>query len=456
MTVTCMDLFAGAGGSSVGAEAAGMTPTVAANHWPVATETYAANHPDVRVDTADISQTDPRRYPTTDVLIASPECTNHSQAKGTSRKRQDPSLFDSADLSAERSRATMWDVPRFAEQIDFKAIIVENVVEAVKWVGWRGWCQVMDDIGYHRQTLSLNAMFHGVAQSRDRLFVVFTPKTVAPPDFEITRDAWCPNCERINPCHRAWKNGRTVGKYRSQWIWQCVECRVTCEPDTRAAEEIIDWSLPCPRIGDRDVPLVPKTLARIEAGLWRHYPFLFNTAHGGRISDIDRPHPTVCASDDRQSLIVPLRNNGRSHPTTDPLGTVTAGGNHHGLLMRNNTGGAEMVTPVTEPARTMTTTGHQSLLLPYYGQSQAVRVDQPIGTQTTRDTHALVNAASVVDDCGFRMLEPYEVAAAQAFPEGYISRDLSKKHQVKLAGNAVAPPQMEWVAGRVVKWLEAA
>ena len=35
------------------------------------------------------------------------------------------------------------------------------------------------------------------------------------------------------------------------------------------------------------------------------------------------------------------------------------------------------------------------------------------------------------------MLEPYEVARAMAFPDHYIPRDLPKKDQVKLAGNAV-------------------
>lgn len=125
-------------------------------------------------------------------------------------------------------------------------------------------------------------------------------------------------------------------------------------------------------------------------------------------------------------------------------------------LMRNNTprgNPGQMCTPVTEPARTITTTGHQSLLMPYYGQSIPHGVDQPIGTVTTRDRHALINAESIVDDCGFRMLEPYESAAAMAFTPDYIPRQLPKKHQMRLAGNAVCPPNMEWVAGRVIDWL---
>ena len=161
--------------------------------------------------------------------------------------------------------------------------------------------------------------------------------------------------------------------------------------------------------------------------------FLFNTAHGGRSNTLEDPHPTICASDDRQSLIT-------------------------GFLMRNNTAKGDpssLTTPVTEPARTMTTTGHQSLLLPYYSQSQCQTVDVPIGTQSTRDTRALINAEELVDDCGFRMLEPYEVAAAMAFPKDYIPRDITKKDQVKLAGNAVTPPVMQWICGRLAQALES-
>ncbi|WP_353849879.1 hypothetical protein [Accumulibacter sp.] len=71
-----------------------MTLAVAANHWQTAIDVHQTHFPDARHDCADISQADPRRYPRTRVLLASPECTNHSQARGVSRRRQDPSLWD--------------------------------------------------------------------------------------------------------------------------------------------------------------------------------------------------------------------------------------------------------------------------------------------------------------------------------------------------------------------------
>jgi DNA (cytosine-5)-methyltransferase 1 len=40
-----VDLFAGAGGSSTGAEAAGARVVLAANHWRAAVEVHRDNHP---------------------------------------------------------------------------------------------------------------------------------------------------------------------------------------------------------------------------------------------------------------------------------------------------------------------------------------------------------------------------------------------------------------------------
>jgi DNA (cytosine-5)-methyltransferase 1 len=127
--------------------------------------------------------------------------------------------------------------------------------------------------------------------------------------------------------------------------------------------------------------------------------------------------------------------------------------------MRNNTARGDegqMATPVTEPVRTMTATGAQSLLMPYYGNAVPQPASRPVPTVTTRDRCAVIDPERVVDDCGFRMLEPHEVAAAMAFPAGYIPRDLPKKDQVKLAGNAVTPPVMTWVVGRVAEALGGA
>ncbi|MFE3033026.1 DNA cytosine methyltransferase [Streptomyces canus] len=163
-------------------------------------------------------------------------------------------------------------------------------------------------------------------------------------------------------------------------------------------------------------------------------------------------------------FVVPMRGGGdkeKARPADrDPLHTVSAGGNHHGLvmapkplIMRNNTpkgDPAQMVTGADEPLRTMTTTGHQSLitadplLVPYYGNGQARPVGEPIGTVPTRDRYALIDADGNYDVSKvlFRMLQPKEIQRAMAFADRYKILG-SKRDQVKQLGNAVTPNAAE-------------
>lgn len=134
--------------------------------------------------------------------------------------------------------------------------------------------------------------------------------------------------------------------------------------------------------------------------------------------------------------------------------------------MRNNSSrrdGAEMSTPVTEPLRTLTTRGHQSLitwgdglLLPYYGTGVAKPVTNPVGTLTTRDRYALIQPGDVpidvpaVEDCTFRMLAPTEIAAGMAFATDYQVTG-TKRQQVAGYGNAVTPPAAEVIVSALVE-----
>ncbi len=545
MTITVTDLFCGAGGSSSGAEQVpGVRVRMAANHWRLAVDTHNHNLPHADHDIADISQVDPRRYPTTDILWASPECTNHSQARGIARTDEQPDLFGERlpTEAAERSRATMFDVLRFAERHRYRAIVVENVVDVRDWVMWPAWITGLDNLGYHHQVVYLNSMFaQGIGapapQSRDRLYIVAWRHGERTPDLaRWTRPpAWCPGCQQVVRPIQAWKNPtRQRGRYRQQYVWRCptTACRgVEVYPGVLPAAVAIDWTLPGERIGDRAKPLAPKTLARIKAGLDRyarpiHLEAAGNTFErpgyarawpveeplktmhttpskalacppmvvpaGGTWNDTAQPvgepfrtrttrdtegllvpvegRPGISARTVDQpqrtqtgrlqdALVVPLRNNGVARPAASaPAATVAAAGNHHALVMRNNQGGAEMSTPVTEPVRTMTTRGHQSLirwdhlLVPYYGKSTARQVDQPGGTVTTVDRNALVGPQVAVDDCTFRMLEPHEIQAAMAFVDGYVVLG-NKRERVRQLGNAVTPPAARDLIAAVVEAL---
>jgi DNA (cytosine-5)-methyltransferase 1 len=100
------------------------------------------------------------------------------------------------DPAAERSRATMWDVCRFAEYHSYNAIIVENVVDARKWVMFDAWLTAMYALGYNHKCVYLNSMHcHPTPQSRDRMYIVFWKKGNKAPMLDYTPLAYCYKCE---------------------------------------------------------------------------------------------------------------------------------------------------------------------------------------------------------------------------------------------------------------------
>ncbi|MBM4711072.1 DNA cytosine methyltransferase [Rhodococcus hoagii] len=470
--LTMTDLFCGAGGSSTGAlSVPGVSVRMAANHWPLAIETHNTNHPDTDHACADISQVDPRRFPRTDILWASPECTNHSVAKGRKRNLDStPDLFGEIlpDEAADRSRATMWDVPRFAEHHKYRAIITENVVDAAKWIMFPAWLQAMDLLGYDHHIVYMNSMHAQAAgdpapQSRDRMYVVFWVRGNRAPDLDQwTRPrAYCAHCDEVVSAVQAWKKPTRWGRYRAQYVWRCprVSCRnAIVEPGWLPAAAAIDWTIKGERIGDRARPLAAKTMARIEDGLKRMgaEPFLHIQRGEFRNRSVSDPGPTIVAAPNSVGLLVPVegRDGKEARSAADPL-------------------------------RTMTTRNETALLVPYYGKGVARTSDDPHGTFTTRDKyafvvplranntpkpvaepydtfaangnhHALAQADTVdVDDCLFRMLEPHEIAAGMAFPREY--RILgNKREQVRQAGNAVCPPNARDLIAAVAESLGVA
>jgi len=482
LDISVTDLFCGAGGSSIGAEAAGARLRMAANHWRLAIDTHNTNFPDADHDCADVSQVDPRRYPRTDVLIASPECTNHSSAK--TRKARATIWDPKADAAEERSRATMWDVPRFAEHHRYELVVVENVVEARSWAPFGAWLEAMRSLGYEHRALYLNSMVaHPTPQSRDRMYVVFWQRGNPAPDLEVRPVAWCAACERDVEAVQSWKRpDRPFGKYRAQYVYRCPTCAGVALPYAWPAAAAIDWSLPAPRIGDRERPLAEATLRRIRAGLERYgaaaivqaaghtyeragyhrtwplwhplgtqtttvqHGLVVETAYAGR-GDGDKAR---LVSDPLRTLTA-QQTHGKAEPAhVTPVPTVVAGNAGHALLIRNYTGGAEMARPVTDPAGTVTAVDHHALLVDYHGAGKPGRpVDEPHRTIDSRDRYGLVEPSIDVEDCGFRMLEPHEIGRAMAFDDGYVVLG-NKRERVRQYGNAVTPPVMAEILRRAI------
>lgn len=460
--LTVTDMFCGAGGTSIGVVAAGADLRWGLNHWQLAVEVHADNFPDAGHDCCDVSATDPRRYSSTDILVASPECTTHSLARAKSRGLP---LFEKPDPSVERSRVTMWDVVRFTEAHRYEAVVVENVAEIARWEPFSAWLQAMTLMGYDHRVVSLNSFAAPpTPQSRDRVYVVFWRKGNTPPDLDVRPAAWCPDCERQVEGVQSWKRpDRLVGKYRQQYVYRCGECTSEVWPFAAPASTAIDWTLEGQRIGDRARPLKPATMNRIREGLRRYArPLLVQTgghtfARKGyvRAWPTDQPSPTQTATP-HHALLVPLSHSHgqkRCRSTDEPHPAQTAR-QEHALVFGHYGGNTKdgNTRPVSEPISAVTANDHHALLVPYYSTGVAKPTSEPVSAVTTRDRHALVDPAEHVEDCTFRMLEPHEIKAAMAFPAGYKLAG-TKRDQVKLAGNAVTPPVATLLFGRVAETL---
>jgi DNA (cytosine-5)-methyltransferase 1 len=298
--ITVTDQFCGAGGNSIGATRAGLIVLEAQNHWKRAIETYAANHQNTRVHHADVSNTDPRKLVSTDMLITSPECTTHSPAGGN-RKRElsqrDMFAPDVDDPKFERSRATMQDVIRYAEYHRYPCIVVENVVEVTRWELFPWWLNGMQLLGYDFRIVNFNSMFAWpTPQSRDRVYLCFWRKGNRAPDLDISPLAHCDHCAQSVNSVQTWKRkaleravatyGQPIGKYRAQYVYTCPRCRSVVEPFYYAALNALDLSVTGERIGDKRRPLQPRTRERIEYGArkYAHRPLLISSMDGNRLA----------------------------------------------------------------------------------------------------------------------------------------------------------------------------
>ncbi len=163
MRVRTLDLFHGAGGSSVGALMAGAELVAAIDYWGVASESYRQNFPGSMSIQGDIREVSPRALHAAigeiDLIIASPECTNHSCAKGSAPRD-------------EESRLTAFEVTRFAREFRPRWIIIENVVQMRNWDRHEELVGELLDLGYNVRHEKLNARDFGVPQTRRRLFMV--------------------------------------------------------------------------------------------------------------------------------------------------------------------------------------------------------------------------------------------------------------------------------------------
>jgi DNA (cytosine-5)-methyltransferase 1 len=174
MSYTVVDLFAGAGGFSLGFELAGarIAGAVEIDHW--ACETFKANHPDAVVLQEDIAKISDATILATfgelkpDILLGGPPCQGFSICNKKNGDPSDPrnSLFE--------------EFIRIGRLLMPSVMIMENVPNLMKAKTKTGShiidiiTKELEKIGYIAKSSILEASDYGVPQMRKRLIVIAT------------------------------------------------------------------------------------------------------------------------------------------------------------------------------------------------------------------------------------------------------------------------------------------
>jgi DNA (cytosine-5)-methyltransferase 1 len=137
----------------------------AVDAWDIATQTYWDNFESARdnvIKTRLYDASGPHIFKNigpVDLIIASPECTHHSVARGA--KPRD-----------EESRRSGWYVTRFIEELRPRWVVLENVTPMSGWPGFDELIVLLRSRGYFVSIQKLDASEFGVPQSRKRLFIL--------------------------------------------------------------------------------------------------------------------------------------------------------------------------------------------------------------------------------------------------------------------------------------------
>lgn len=154
-----VELFSGAGGTSLGFKSAGLEITQALDAWPNAVSVYRKNvGPAELADLKDIADVAPKLFAMRPDLVAGgPPCQDYSSAGG----RQE----------GERAALTI----AYAMIISIvrpQWLVMENVPAVINSASWKDAEAILRNAGYGFTIQKLDAAYYGIGQSRERLIVV--------------------------------------------------------------------------------------------------------------------------------------------------------------------------------------------------------------------------------------------------------------------------------------------
>jgi len=157
---TFADLFCGGGFGARGVVAAGGRPLLAVDAWDVAAKTYKANFPDAHVIHGRVEDVNPDvlRRRKVDLLLTSPECTNHTHARGSRP-------------TVEASRETAMSTLVWTAALRPEFVVIENVPNMRGWRRYEELLSGLRSLDYGVTESIVCASDFGVPQRRRRLFL---------------------------------------------------------------------------------------------------------------------------------------------------------------------------------------------------------------------------------------------------------------------------------------------
>lgn len=505
-----IDAFAGGGGASEALrQALGRDPDIAVNHDPWAIGMHSVNHPFTQHLPCDVWLVDILREVAGRLvgwLHASPDCTDHSQAKGGQPRSHETRALSWVILKIAGTLARHGLAPRI--------ISLENVKQILRWgpliakrdrmtgrvvkidgtvaepgervprrqqylvpdprhAGrtWRQFVAALRALGYVVEWRKLRADDYGAGTDRERLYMI------------------------------ARRDGEPI-------VWP--------EPNrarARGAVESIDWSVLGNSIFNRPRPLRPNTIRRLldgaRRGAWpQPYIDALVALRDGRVPDLrispEQAAEIAAAFGHRAGLVMAIGGGGVARDVARPLPTITTGGNGAAphfirpiIVHKHGSAGGRGARSVDEALPAILTRGAgylaEPIIAPYYGSgsgtsgqvasrslptvttrarfglaepvivstcnssSAGVRLaSDPVRTITTARGGDMAVAEPVVSefriDILYRMLFERELFNAQGFPLDYIidrtadGRRISRERAIRMVGNSVSPPPLAAIA----------
>lgn len=394
-----IDSFAGGGGASTGISMAlGRDPDIAINHDPLALAMHRINHPGTRHMVQDVATVDSVSMCAglpIGLLWMSPDCTDHSKAKGAAPRRD----------GDRTTRGIGWAIVGWVKALPAwqrpRVVCLENVEEYVDWGplladGKR--CPVRKGETFREFVAAWKALGYGNIEWRQRRAWWSGSGTIRRRLYMVMRR----DGEPI-----VWPE-RTHGNPADPMdAWEIS--RGTMRPWVTAADSI-DFTLPIPSIFDTAAqiraklgitakrPLAPKTGARIAKGVRRYVldaarPFLVKVNHTDREAARDRSLgvPLTATTGKRDdALVSPViayaQQGGAVRSPADPLHTITASPkDQNGVVVPylvprygERAGQEPRTYPCDKPAPTPVPTGNE-------GSVAMVHLSRQLGRSAGRD-----------------------------------------------------------------------